>query len=190
MRFISQYKAFGMQVRPIREMVLATGQTQVQVEPLYIRFWQGDITEAEIAAAEKHWPKFAGRTVERDMMTPTPLLSRLSVFDTDLEDHPWSHDPEVKEMVEEMLLQKAGGKDFIYVPREKLSPPWPTYDTFKGNLNALLKRVEEDGYKLEDVLFYEQSPDGPQRPAHIAFLEEEILKRDAREEDGDFIPAA
>jgi hypothetical protein len=96
----------------------------------------------------------------------------------------------VKEMIEEMLLAKAGGKDFIYVERDKLAPPWPAYDGFKGNLNALLKRIEEDGYTLEEVLAYEQSPDGPQREAHIAFLGEEILNRDAREESGDFIPAA
>jgi hypothetical protein len=188
MRFVSQYKSFGMQIRPIREMVLATGQVQVMVEPLYIRFWQGDISDAEIAAAEAHWPKFAGRTVERDQVTPTPLISRLSVFDTDHEDHPWASDPEVKEMVEEMLMSKAGGKDYIHVPREKTAPPWPTYDDFKGNLNALLKRIEDDGYTLEAVLAYECSPDGPRREAHILFLEEEILKRDA-DEDGDFIDA-
>jgi hypothetical protein len=190
MRFVSQYKMFGMQVRPIREMVLATGQTQVQVEPIYIRFWQGDITEKEVAAAEAHWQKFAGRTVERDMMTPTSILARLSVFDTDHPDHPWANDEVVKEMVEQTLLQKAGGKDYIYVEREKMAPPWPTYDSFKGNLNKLLERINEDGYTLEAVLAYEQSPDGPQREAHIAFLGEEILKRDAAEEDGDFIPAA
>jgi hypothetical protein len=189
MRFISQYKQFGMQVRPIREMVLVTGDRQVQVEPLYIQFWQGDISEREIAAAEAHWGTFAGRTLERDKITLTPLVSRLSAFDTDADHHPWSTDPEVREMVEEVLLKKAGGKDYIYVPRESLAPPWPTYDEFQGNLNALLKRVEEDGYTLEAILAYESSPDGPQREAHIAFLGEEILKRDARDEDGEFIGA-
>lgn len=189
MRFVSQYKKFGMQIRPIREMVLSTGQVQVQVEPLYIRFWQGDISEAEVAAAEQHWPKFAGRTLERDQVTPTSLLSRLSVFDSDAETQPWADDQEVKEMVEEALLAKAGGKDFIHVPRPTLAPPWPTYDDYKGSLNALLKRIEEDGYLLENVLAYEESPDGPQRPAHIAFLGEEILKRDARDDAGEFIPA-
>lgn len=186
MRFISQYKQFGMQVRPIREMVLATGQVQVQVEPLYIQFWQGDVSDKEVAAAEAHWGTFAGRTVERDQMTPTSILSRLSAFDTDAEHHPWAQDAEVKEMVEEVLLSKAGGRDFIYVPRESLAPPWPTYDEFKGNLNKLLERINEDGYTLEAVLAYEQSPDGPQREAHIAFLGEEILKRDAAEE-GDIL---
>lgn len=189
MRFISQYKKFGMQVRPIREMILATGQTQTMVEPIYVDFWQDDISEAEVAAAEAHWGKFAGRTVERDQMTPTPLISRLSTFDTDADFLPWASDPEVKEMVEETLLAKAGGKDFIYVPREKVAPPWPTYDDFEGNLNALLKKIQTDGYSLEETLTYEQSPDGPQRDAHIAFLTEEILKRDAREEDGEFISA-
>jgi hypothetical protein len=189
MRFISQYKQFGMQVRGIREMVLATGQVQVQVEPIYIQFWQGDVSEAEVAAAEEHWGTFAGRTVERDRMTPTPLISRLSAFDTDADHHPWANDPEVKQMVEETLLRKAGGKDFIYVPRATTPPPWPTYDEFAGNLNALLKRIEEDGYTLEAVLAYEQSPDGPQREAHIAFLGEEILKRDAADSSGEFIGA-
>jgi len=189
MRFISQYKKYGMQVRAIREMVLATGQVQVQVEPIYIQFRQDDISEREIAAAEEHWTKFAGRTVERDGMTPTPLVSRLSTFDTDSDFHPWANDPEVKAMVEETLLSKAGGKDFIYAPREVTPPPWPTYDLFQGNLNALLERVNEDGYKLEDVLAYEESPDGPQRQAHIFFLREEILKRDAADEAGEFIPA-
>jgi hypothetical protein len=186
MRFVSQYKMFGMQVRPIREMVLATGQIQVQVEPIYIRFWQGDISQAEVDAANAHWPKYAGRTVERDMMTPTNILSRLSVFDTDA-DHGW--DDSVKEMVEETLLAKAGGQDFIHVPRATVPAPWPTYDKFKGGLPALLKRIQEDGYTLESVLAYEQT-DGPKRQAHILFLQEEILKRDAAEEDGDFIPAA
>jgi hypothetical protein len=186
MRFISQYKQFGMQVRPIREMVLATGQVQVQVEPLYIQFWQGDISEAEIAAAESHWGTFVGRTVERDQMTPTPIISRLSAFDTDADHHPWANDAEVKEMVEEVLLSKAGGKDYIHVPREKMQPPWPTYDDFEGNLNALLKKINVDGYTLEETLAYEESPDGQQRDAHIAFLTEEILKRDAAEE-GDIL---
>lgn len=190
MRFISQYKQFGIQVRPIREMVLSTGQVQVQVEPIYIQFWQGDVSEKEIAAAEAHWPKFAGRTVERDMMTPTSILSRLSAFDTDADHHPWANDPEIKEMVEQTLLQKAGGRDFIYVPRDKIAPPWPTYDEFDGSLNELLAKIRDDGYRLEDALLYEDSIDGPQRPAHIAFLGEEILKRDAAEEAGDFIPAA
>jgi hypothetical protein len=189
MRFISQYKKFGLQVRPHREMVLATGQTQTVVEPIYVEFWQDDISDTEIAAAEDHWGKFAGRTLERDQVTLTPLIARLSAFDTDADFLPWAEDPEVKEMVEETLLRKAGGKDFIYVPREKMAPPWPTYDDFKGNLNALLKTIQDHGYSLETVLAYEQSPDGPQRDAHIAFLTEEILKRDAAEESGDFIPA-
>jgi len=189
MRFVSQYKMFGMQIRPIREMVLATGQTQVMVEPLYIQFWQGDISDAEIAAAEAHWGKFAGRTLERDQVTPTPLISRLSVFDTDAEHHPWANDTEVKEMVEEMLLSKAGAKDYIYVPREALAPPWPTYDNFKGSLASLLKRIDEDGFGLEQILAYESSPDGPRRESHIEFFAAEIAKREAAEDDADFIVA-
>jgi hypothetical protein len=178
-----------MQVRQIREMVLSTGDRQVQVEPLYIQFWQGDISQEEIAAAEAHWGVFAGRTLERDQVTSTPLISRLAAFDTDAEHHPWANDPEVKAMVEEVLMSKAGGRDYIYVPRQRLAPPWPSYDEFKGNLNALLERIEEDGYTIEAVLAYEESPDGPQREAHIFFLREEILKRDARDEAGEFIRA-
>lgn len=187
MRFVSQYKRFGIQIRPMREMILATGQVQVLSEPLYIQFWQGDISQREIEAAERFWGTFAGRTVERDQMTPTPLLNRLSVFDTVLAQEQLNWDDATREAVEEVLLGKQG-QSLLYVPAEVMDPPWPAYASFSGDLNDLLAKIVSDGHSVAQVLLYETT-DGPKRPAVIAFLTEELESAEREEAEGEFVSA-
>jgi hypothetical protein len=187
MRFVSQYKKFGIQIRPIREMVLAGGERQTLVEPLYIRFWQGDISDHEIRVAEKFWGAFAGRTVERDRMTLTPLLNRLSVFDTEQGQRELNWDDETREAVEQALLSRQG-QSLVHVPAEKLQPPWPTYDSFSGSLGDLLEKIRQDGHDLGSVLAYEAT-DGQRRAPVISFLTEEIDRAEREEAAGEFVRA-
>jgi len=176
-RFISQSRRFSVQVRP-EHGVVENGMWAVKVPAIYADFWQDDIREHELAIAEKSF-NFHGRTTEMDTVTPTPIITRLSVFDTIVAAAAQGWDDETREKVEEFLLHRAeqtGNINFMFVPEREINPPWPRYNEFRGSIERLLARLREDGFDLNDVLTYEQSQYGLRRPEVIAALAAEIAQ--------------
>jgi len=192
MRFISQSRRFSVQVRPERGVV-ENGMWAIKVDPIYADFWQDDIREHELAVAEKSF-NFHGRTTEMDTVTPTPIITRLSVFDTVVAAQAQGWDDETREQVEEFLLRRAeqtGNTNFMYVPEREINPPWPRYNEFRGSIERLVARLTEDGYDFNDVLTYEQSQFGLRRPEVIAALAEVVARgpRDEAEDPDQFVVA-
>lgn len=178
MRFISQVRRFSMQVRPERAVV-ENGMLAVKAPGIYADFWQDDIREHEIEAAEKRF-NLHGRTTEVDTVTPTPILNRLSVYDTVIAQQREGYTDEEREMIEQRLLARAeetGNTVFMMVEEREILPPWPRYNEFRGSVERLLERLDEDGHDLNGVLTYEISQYGLRRPAVIDALRERIEQR-------------
>jgi hypothetical protein len=185
MRFISQSRRFSVQVRP-EHGVVENGMWAVKTPAIYADFWQDDIREHELADAEKSF-NFHGRTTEMDTVTPTPIITRLSVFDTVVAAAAQGWDEETRERVEAFLLQRAeqtGNIEFKYVPEREIAPPWPRYNEFRGSIERLIARLREDGYDFNEVLTYEQSQFGLRRPEVIAALAE-VVEHGPRDEAED-----
>jgi hypothetical protein len=185
MRFISQIKRWGTQIRPIREMVLATGQSQVLQEPIYVTFREGDVTSHEVELARKSFA-LRGFKTEMDEVTEVSPITRLSPFDTDLEAEINNWDAETKALVEEQLMKIANDQasDIIFVAPTPVEAPWPRYDDFDGLPEELLAKLQEDGHDLSTVLRYEKQQQN--RPSVIEMLEAAIETSDA---DREFIGA-
>jgi hypothetical protein len=54
-----------------------------------------------------------------------------------------------------------------------IAAPTPRYDSYDGDPEEFVVRLLEDGFDLEQVLYYEESF-GPKRPEMIAALQEAI----------------
>jgi hypothetical protein len=185
MRFISQIRKWGTQIRPIREMVLATGQTQVLQEPIYVTFREGDVTSHEVEMAREHFSLHGFKT-ELDEVTEVNPITRLSSFDTDLEAGLANWDAETKALVEEQLMAIANDQasDIIFVAPTPVAIPWPRYDDFDGTPEELLAKLTEDGHDLSLVLRYERQHQN--RASIIETLEASL---EAAEADREFIGA-
>lgn len=178
MRFISQYPAYGVQVRHQRVRPMGDGTSQVLVEPLYVHFTAADaggmIYDKERIAASEYF-RFHGSQQYDDEATPVETIHRLSVLDTveDAEKNGWSAE-DVAE-IEETLSRKAISTPMavMVVASTPIDPPYPNYDRFDGEAQALVVRLVEDGHDLEKVLYYERTF-GPKRADVIAALEEGV----------------
>jgi hypothetical protein len=155
MRFVSQYGAYRIQLRPQIAEVFSSGDVRVTQEGLYASF-ERDILmphEREIALGTF---SFRGQYQERDEVRLVEPDYRLSVWDSDrvAEREGWT--PELKAWAEERLLSNGmHGIDYIHVPALVLAPPWPTFDSYRGTPENLVKKLVEDGHDLEEVLAYE-----------------------------------
>ena len=54
-----------------------------------------------------------------------------------------------------------------------VDPPWPNYDTFKGSIPALMRKLVEEGHDLKEVLAYEHAVQG--RGKVVQAIEELLL---------------
>lgn len=185
MRFISQIRKWGTQIRPIREMVLATGQSQVLQEPIYVTFREGDVTSHEVELARQHF-SLRGFKTEMDEVTEVSPITRMSSFDTELEAEISGWDAETKALVEEQLMKIADdpASDIIFVAPTPVEAPWPRYDDFDGLPEELLAKLKEDGHDLDLVLRYERQHQN--RASVIEMLEASL---EAAEADREFIGA-
>jgi hypothetical protein len=178
MRFISQYPGYGIQIRQQRVRPMGDGTSQVLVEPLYVKFKSVDeggmLYEKERYAAAQHFD-FHGSQQYEDEATPVEPQHRLSVLDTVemAAEKQWS--PEDVAEIEQTLSRKAvSTPQAVYqVVGTPVDPPYPNYDVFDGEAEQLVLRLVEDGFELQQVLFYETSF-GPKRPDVIAALERGI----------------
>lgn len=176
MRFISQYPGYRVQVRPQRVHPLGDGTSQVVQEPLYVTFTAVDdggmVYEKERYEAIKRF-SFHGSQQHQDEATPVDPIHRLSVLDTveDKERNEWS-DEDVQ-LIEAKLVGIAmtTPTDLIQMEEAPLAAPFPAYDDWTGDGEMLVLKLAEDGFNLEEVLFYERSSYGPRRPEMIEALE-------------------
>jgi hypothetical protein len=170
MRFISKYAKYMVQVRPQIVEAYATGQSKVIQPQLIAAFDVALVTGEERALARQHF-SFNGFAQEQDLVTVVEPDARISAFDSRLAqaEHGWSD--EEREAVEALLTKNAEylPEDLIRIERERLSPPWPSYDQFSGTRQQLAQKIEEDGYDVVDVLAYER--ENQNRPEIVAALE-------------------
>ena len=187
MRFASQYKQYGMQIVPQREMVLATGQVQTLQEGLYVKFTTGDLSDDEIRICRESFSMHGFKT-ERDEVTMVDPLSRLSVFDTDLAAKEFNWTDEEKALVEETLMERSKETTFIvYLPAQVVEAPFPAYDSFDGTTEELLQKLISDGFELSKVRIYEiQSKN---RPEVVKALSDELDRQGAADAEREFVVA-
>lgn len=197
LRFISHSRRFQVLIlSPVKEYV--NGQEREIAPMLVARFKQGDLTAEELEFAERKWDKVAhGRTLEMDQVTKTPLLGRLSMYDTGSpaaqaefeaidralqgQEHVklprgqrWKDGDAERITIERLLStsERTRGADFALFEEQPVPAPWPTYDSFPGNEEDLLEVLIEQGHHLPQVLAYERQQDV--HPRLIPMLEEEI----------------
>jgi len=158
MRAIARFGRYALCAQ--REIVeaYATGHTKVIQRELTARFREGGMTPEERELAMRSWT-FNGYYQEQDEATPVAPDYRIGVFDSiqAQAENNWSD--EERQIVEERLIAESAlnPQDLLVVATPRLAPPWPNYDIFDGTLNALCKKIMEDGYDLEDVLVYEEA---------------------------------
>jgi hypothetical protein len=159
-RFVSHIREFSVQVIEPRVHHTQYGDRVTDREGYVAQFKAGDVTEADVEFAEKYMVKEGlvyGRKLELDEVTLTPLVNRLSVFDTGEVALAENWEPEFREHVEQFLLQRSiDHPDFRLVTELPVPPPWPRYLDFRGTMTQLLKKIIDDGHEPRHVLAYER----------------------------------
>jgi hypothetical protein len=180
MRFVSRYGRFSIQLRPIIQEAYATGMARVLQEPIYARFAPDRLSHVDRETAMKTWANWNGSYQEIDEVTTIPPDYRIGVYDTDEAATQNGWDEDTKLFVDESLTEYAVRYDDIaIVPKTLIDPPWPNYDTFKGSVPALMRKLVEEGYDLQVVLEYEKAVQG--RGKIVEAIERLIDDPDARD---------
>lgn len=178
MRFVSRYGEFGVQIRPQFVEAYATGGVQVTQQGVYAMFHVIGTRPEEVDLAKERWHgTFNGFYQQEDEVTILPPDYRLGSFDSEQAqlDNGWSD--EIRDEVERTLIELSERfNEILVVPATLLPPPWPNYDNFEGTLAALMRKVVDDGYELENVLGYERAMQN--RPDVVVALEELIATTD------------
>jgi hypothetical protein len=178
MRFITQYPGYKVQIRPQRQRSLGDGSIEITTAPIYATFKTiadgGFIFENEEIQALKQF-NFHGNTQDLGQATPSDPMHRLAVLDTNEFAAAEDLSPEDKQAVETKLLLVAqeSPNDLFVVTTTPIAAPTPRYDSYDGDPEEFVVRLLEDGFDLEQVLYYEESF-GPKRPEMIAALQEAI----------------
>lgn len=178
MRVLSQYTNPTAQIRPQRQRSLGDGTIEVTQEPIYATFKPlqagAFLYENEEIAALKHF-NFHGNTQDIGEAIPTDPLARISVFDSDEVAKEEGWDEATQAEVEAKLREYAANDpmSFLIVETTPIAAPFPAYDSYEGDTQALVVKLIEDGYDVEQVLYYERIF-GQKRPEIIAALEEAV----------------
>ena len=178
MRFLTQYPGYIVQIRPQRQRALGDGSIEITQEPIYAHFVPmvdgSFVFENEEAMARKQF-NFHGNTQELDQATPSDAVNRIAVYDTDEEAEKEGWDSATKTLVEEKLIGicQTTPNDLLLVTGTPISAPFPPYDAFEGDPEQLVMKLAEDGFDLDQVLYYEQVF-GRKRPEVIEALQEMI----------------
>jgi|SRR5262245_15789352 len=190
MRFVSHVRRFSVQVVQPAVRYSNYGDRIVDRE-MYIAQFSDDITNADLDFARRVFEEggfINGRTTLIDEVTPTPILTRVSVYDTDERALSEGWTPEFKQQVEDFLLERQiNHPDFRVLEEARLDPPWPRYDDFKGTAAKLVEKVVGDGYALPEVLAYERQ--NKNREDFVSALEVEIAVQAAEVEDAPKVEA-
>jgi hypothetical protein len=162
LRFIAKYGRYQINFQTELVEHYATGESRELRPLLHCEFDRhSSMKQHEVKVARETFVN-QGLPTEVDGMTSIDPLLRFSVFDTEVFQVQHNLDDTRREELEQFLLNAPDyGIDFIMVEDPKLAPPWPTYDDFRGvrglpTPQAIAKKVEEDGYLVDDVIAYER----------------------------------
>lgn len=197
MRFISHSRRFQVLILADRKEIINGFEREV-APMLVAQFRQGDLTSEELEFAERKWDRTApGRTLEMDQVTKTPLLGRLSVYDTDSQEaqadfdrvdralegqehqklprgQRWQDGDAERLTIERLLSASArtNGADFAPFEEAPVTAPWPNYNEFPGDTEDLVEVLLAQGHHLPQALAYERQ--NLKRRDVIEALEREI----------------
>jgi hypothetical protein len=210
MRFISHIRNYAVVVLHDVKTIMQNGQER-ELAPLLIAQFKS-VREGAPISAEEH--EFAerrfdtyGRTYEVDEVTPTPLVGRLSIYDTlsdenqglyetidrglqgqphaDLDiDEVWKVGDAQRIVERKLVARAATSNDFALFEEAEIAPPWPAFDAFPGDTEDLLGVLVAQGHHLPQVLAYEKQHQ--HRADVIAGLEQLIAE--TREADVPAVP--
>lgn len=179
----------------------AYGQVIVDRPGYYAQFNQNDVTAADLEFAERVLVSegINGRTLELDEVTLSPLIQRVSVFDTDEQARrerwatrthtdEYGNEHNFKDYVERWLADRSQNHpDFRMIEEAPLEPPWPNYLDYRGSLDSLISRLIEDGFDLGRVLAFEEKVG--HRDAVIERLRAELARRREEARGTEVVPA-
>jgi hypothetical protein len=174
MRFAAKYGRFRLTVQPEIVEAYATGASKVIQKEITADFAPGGLRPHEREYVITHW-KFNGSYQEVDEVTTVPPDYRIGVYDSALDQQMKAWTDDEREKIEAKLLENASG-DLLLLPVSAASPPWPNYDDYKGSVGSLIKKLEEEGHDLEQVLQYER--DSQNRTPLVEALEMRISGSD------------
>jgi len=177
MRFVSKYGRFGLQIQAQIEEAYASGLTRITQRGLYAMFDPVGLRPDERELAITTWSFNGLGQLEDEATTITPD-HRIGRFDTEeaAEREGWDVDERV--LVEQTLMQYClTSLDVMLVAEATVPPPWPNYDIYAGGTKALVRKLIDEGYQLEDVLAYERTHQ--QRDDVILALEELLADPEA-----------
>lgn len=175
MRYVSQYPNYSIQVRPMRVRAMGDGTSQTLTEPLYVKFTAVDqgamLYERERWLADGHF-RLHGFKQHQDEATPVDSIHRFSVLDTDEAAKAEGWTEEEKLLVEDTLTRKSitTPQALLFIEGKPIDPPFPSYDTYDGDLQSLVMLLVELGHDLEHVKAYEVAF-GPNRPDFVEALD-------------------
>lgn len=179
MRFVAQNSALRVGIRPEKTTVTRDGEHIVRQEGITAEFRAWSFSQRDLEVALGSF-QFRGLYQNEDQATLVDPAYRLSTYDTDEEAERWGWDEETKAFVERRLLEAGSfGEVFTIVPELEIAPPWPKYNDFDGDADALVLFVHNLGLAFEEVLAYEESKWGPQRADFIEALQTAIQVRDS-----------
>lgn len=198
MRFVSHSPGFCIEVVKLKAYPTQYGDMVVDQEQINAQFNQNDVTDADLEFARTIWPKMEGFTTLIDEVTPTPILDRVSVYDTDEEAirNNWEgqtvkdergnvHD--LKTYIEAKLSERAvRHTEFRQVEAIPVEPPWPNYLQFRGTMEDLIGKLTADGYDLGHAVRYEQQLG---RTQVVEALQAEITRQQQEVESAQQVPA-
>jgi hypothetical protein len=165
MRFISKAGAFTRSV--VKAETQMVGGVQVETtKPLVAMFQRNAATDADRQLAQERF----GFKPKDHPMGPDPLAN-VSVYDTDAEAlaNEWSH--ELKNEVEQALLQGQNAYYFL-AGKEPAAKPWATYDETEAE--SIVGTAVMIGKPLEDVLAYERENEN--RPKVVEAIEAKLAE--------------
>jgi hypothetical protein len=171
MRFAGKYGHLVVQVQREITEAYATGAVKTLQPNIWAAFKPGGLQAFEREVVIKQWT-FAGSYQEMDEATTVPPDYRIGVFDSVEAQGENGWTDETRELVEKALLDLVRFDYIIALPRTTMPAPWPNYDEYRGSVGALVKKLEDDGHDLEQVLAYEQASQN--RPALVTALEEKL----------------
>ncbi len=158
MRFASRYGRMVVEIQRLIAEEYATGGTKVLQQAVLARFEPVGLQPFERELVLTRWGgKFNGSYQEMDEVTIVPPDYRIGVYDSvqQQEQNQWPDELRLK--VEEKLLALEKTEDVIALPKTTVPAPWPAYDGYQGSIRQLLKKLDEDGHNLQDVLTYERA---------------------------------
>jgi hypothetical protein len=171
MRFAAKYGRYMVQVRPLVQEIYATGGVHVLQEGIYARFKPEGLKPFERELVLQRW-HFNGLYQEMDQATHVQPDYRIGVLDTAFEQESLMWSDEVRELVEQTLIDLQRFDDIMLLPATQIPPPWPRYDFWDGTPEELLERLNDQGFELETVLEYELAVKN--RPKIVQALEHAI----------------